>query len=301
MAQERVRGALARLLRSEGLSLAELGRQLSQRSSDLALGGRQGRATRYDTAAVQRWLSGTQPMSRQGAWLLDRLYPRAESTSFQDLRDQYVLAKDRAAVPHEVESVPRLLLEGARCVADQVALSFERRPMPIAPDERLAFVYVTVIDNDESRAAIRLMTEAFAGVTLLALYDVLGRWDVVVIVALSRDVELAAYGAAVREALIDAEMTASADDRDSGDATVDEARLREFTAQRAVAVDVSLPIIDASGARPEHLLLATNDDYRLLRVQRGILFIELQTVAPPRREILRDRLTGCGPRRSRRI
>jgi len=165
--------------------------------------------------------------------------------------------------------------------------------MPIEPDERLAFLYLTVVDNDESRAAIRLMTESLPGVTLLALYDVLGRWDVAVIVALAPDVVLDDYQTAIRRTLIDAEMTASAETRDSGDNTVDEARLREFTAQRAFVVDVSLPVRDLSDSRPKHLLLPTNEEYGLLRIQRSFFFIELQTVAPPRREIFKDRLVDA--------
>jgi len=80
-------------------------------------------------------------------------------------------------------------------------------------------------------------------------------------------------------------------DHPRNDPIVD-ARQREFGSYRSIEIEGSLAVRDPSDT-PRYLVLSDNDEYERLRVQRCMFFIELETVALPRRDSLKDRLIAA--------
>ncbi|MGH3926656.1 MAG: hypothetical protein ACRDTT_27975, partial [Pseudonocardiaceae bacterium] len=185
--------AVGDLLRAQGMSMSHLARRLSTGAREHGL-GRSGGGIRYDAANVKRWQDGDAPLSRQAAWLLDYLDP-AQRPVFQELRDRYVLLADRRLVSQRSEPVDDLLVQGARCSADIAMTRRARRPLVMHGSEKVAYLFLSVVDCEDAKDSIRKLVEEYAGVRIVAMYSLLGRWDLVGIFAVGPDVDFSAFQA----------------------------------------------------------------------------------------------------------
>jgi hypothetical protein len=285
---DEVSDALHRLLRRTGLSLTELGAQLTSASAVQKF-GKDGAGLSYDAAAVKKWLDGKQSISRAAAWLLDDLYPADAEGAFQVLRDRYVLASDRAHVPAPGD-VATPLVGYARCSADFAAKSVARRPMALRGDETAGWVFLSVVDCEDSRRVLTPFIAQYPGAELLAVYHLLGRWDLAIKLAVTPTMDFASLQTDIRDLLVRAEMTEAPDVPAGGPSTgVSAARTSAFAGQRSVVVR---EMVDGAGseAEPQFLLLPTARDYDRLRVQRGVILVDLTTVVPEQRPSVWERL-----------
>lgn len=279
-ARDAMRMAVRRLLIDGGVSQSALARKLTEAARQYGLKrGDSVKEVRYDPAMVNRWLDGKLVMSRQAAWLLDQLYPRAAGEeTFQDLRDRYLLSSDRAQVPEPAPVRDRPLLEGARCSAELLASRHPHRRQRLADDETMAFTLLSVVDCEEARQIIAELVAATEGVRLIAMYDVLGHWDVAVKLVGSAGFDLVAFQDTLHDALVANEMADPVDASGADDA--------QFTGHRATFTDGSrIRRPDGSADPPSFLVLDSPEDYDLLRVQRAFLFVELKSVPTLRRGI----------------
>jgi hypothetical protein len=278
-ARDAVRSAIRLVLIDQELSQSALARQLSDAAK--AHGLRRGdgdKEVRYDPAMVNRWLDGKLVPGRQAAWLLDLLYPRpARQETFQDLRDRFVLESDRSGAPEPLSASFGPLLEGARCSAEFAARDQRRRPLPLQPGEELAITLLSVVDCSESRHIISELLGPMENVRLLAMYDVLGHWDLAVKFAYPHGFDAAALQAEMHAALVAIGM--------AGDPDKPVAEVSEFTRHRVLTTDTSRVLRTDGSADPRFIVLDSADAYDLLRIQKAFMFIELRTLPEMRRTI----------------
>jgi hypothetical protein len=279
--------AVVDLLRSQGMSMSDLGRRLSVRAREHGL-GRGGGGIRYDAANVKRWQDGSAPLSRQAAWLLDHM-GTGQRPVFQELRDRYILLADRQLVSQPAGPIDDLLVQGARCSADIVMARRARRPLVTHGAEKVAYLFLSVVDCEDARDSIRKLVEEHEGVRIVAMYSLLGRWDLVGIFAVGPNVDFTAFQATLHDELVAAELVEPV--AHDSDRQVGEHRQREFTARRAVIAQKTINPHDES-TPPKYLVLPDSRDYDRFRVQRAFLFVELRTVARARRSRLSERLTA---------
>jgi hypothetical protein len=282
-AKEEMRAAVQRLLNELRVSQSELARQLTQAASEHGLKrGDADRDVHYDPAMVNRWRDGKLVMSRQAAWLLDHLYPGIAGSSFQDLRDRYILANDRGQVPEPTQVATQTLLEGASCSAEALANRLPHRTLPLTADEIMAVLLLSVVDVDETRQIIAEVVSRTPEVRAIAMYDVLGHWDVAVKLAAPADFDLDAFYAQVHEALIANDMAGAEEDPASD--------VAEFTGHRFLVTDLARIRRPGSTEPPAFLVMDDAEDYDALRVQRAFLFVELKTVPEMRRVIAQQQI-----------
>jgi hypothetical protein len=277
-ARDSMRAALRSLLVDHEVTQSALARQLTDKARQFGLKrGDPGRDVRYDPAMVNRWLDGKLVMSRQAAWLLDMLYTDIGDETFQDMRDRYVLASDRDQVPDPAPAAERPLLEGTQCAAEFLANSRPHRKLGLADDETMAIVLLSVVDTIEARQIVSAVVNRTPEVRAIAMYDVLGHWDVAVKLAAPTGYDLAAFYAEVHDELVANDM-AGPDENPTEE-------IVEFTGHRFLLTDASRIKKPGSTKPPSFLILDKPEDYDLLRVQRAFLFVELKTVPELRRAI----------------
>jgi len=280
VARSAMRTALRTLLDELNISQSELARQLTQAASDFGLKRADSdKEIQYDPAMVNRWHEGKLVMSRQAAWLLDHLHPEVIKESFQDLRDRYILANDREQVAEPASAESRTLLSGARCSAEALANRLPHRRLPLGDDETMAIMFLSVVDVDDTREIVSALVDRTDGVRILAMYDVLGHWDVMVRLTGPNAFDFAAFYREVHEALIDTGM-AGKEDNPPPD-------VAEFTGHRFLTTDLSRIRRPGTTRPPTFIVLDDTDDYDLYRMQRAFLFVELNTVPELRRGIAR--------------
>lgn len=300
--QKLISTAVSQLLQVNRLTKAALARELTEEAVRRGVSRRgSDKEVRYDTATVTRWVDGSQAISRQAAWLLDQLHPNPIAESFQDLRDRYLLETDREQVPRSVAVDNRLLLENAKCTADVVARQRPKRELEVSAEERIAWIFASVVDSEESRGVVDRLVTPLDEVRIIAQYELLGRWDLGIKLAISATLNLDTFVDELYKSLIVAEMVEASEESPDLSGVVS-ARRREFTACRSfIAENSNYPYGGGrEPARPiKFLILPNSDEYDTLRVQRAFLFIELRTVAPPRRPMalstVRDHLFAAPP------
>jgi hypothetical protein len=279
-ARTAMRDALRKLLDELNISQSELARQLTQAASDFGLKrGDSDRDVQYDPAMVNRWRDGKLVMSRQAAWLLDHLHPDAVKESFQDLRDRYILANDREQVAEPTSAASETLLSGASCSAEALANRLPHRRIPLGDDETMAIMFLSVVDVDDTREIVSTLVDRTNDVRVIAMYDVLGHWDVMVRLAAPASFDFAAFYAEVHAALVETGM--------AGEEVNPAADVAEFTGHRFLTTDLTRIRRPGSTRPPTFVVLDDSDDYDLYRMQRAFLFVELNTVPELRRGIAR--------------
>lgn len=272
-----MRAAIRRLLDELNISQSELARQLTDAASEFRLRrGDTDKEVTYDPAMVTRWRDGKLVMSRQAAWLLDHLYPDVAKESFQDLRDRYILANDREQVTEPASASATTLLSGASCSAEALASRLPHRRLPLATNETMAIMFLSVVDVDDTRDIVSALVDRTDQVRVIAIYDVLGHWDVAVKVAAPEGYDLAAFYREVHQALVDTGMAGEEEDPS--------ADVAEFTGHRFLTTDASRIRLPGSTRPPTFIVLDDSDDYDLYRMQRAFLFVELNTVPDLRRD-----------------
>jgi len=280
VARTAMRAAVRTLLDELNISQSELARQLTQAASDFGLKRADSeKEIQYDPAMVNRWHEGKLVMSRQAAWLLDHLHPEAVKESFQDLRDRYVLANDREQVAEPASVESRTLLSGASCSAEALANRLPHRRLPLEPDETMAIMFLSVVDVDDTRDIVAEIVDRNTDVRVLAMYDVLGHWDVMVRLVAPNTFDFAAFYRDVHEALVDTGM--------AGDEENPPADVAEFTGHRFLTTDLTRIRRPGTTRPPTFVVLDDSDDYDQYRMQRAFLFVELNTVPELRRGIAR--------------
>lgn len=280
VARTAMRDALRKLLDELNISQSELARQLTQAASDFGLRKADSdKEIQYDPAMVNRWRDGKLVMSRQAAWLLDHLHPEALKESFQDLRDRYILANDREQVPEPATVGSRTLLSGATCSAEALSNRLPHRRLPVTEDETLAIMFLSVVDVDDTRDIVAALVDRTPDVRVLAMYDVLGHWDVMVRLAAPQGFDFAAFYGEVHTALVETGM--------AGEEVNPAADVAEFTGHRFLTTDLARVRRPGSSRPPTFVVLDDSDDYDLFRMQRAFLFVELNTVPELRRGIAR--------------
>lgn len=280
VARTAMRDALRKLLDELNISQSELARQLTQAASDFGLKrGDADKEVQYDPAMVNRWRDGKLVMSRQAAWLLDHLHPEVIKESFQDLRDHYILANDREQVPEPASVASETLLSGASCSAEAMANRRPHRRLPLEPGETMAIMFLSVVDVDDSREIVGTLVDRHPEVRVVAMYDVLGHWDVMVRLAGPDSFDFAAFYREVHKALVETGM--------AGEEENPPADVAEFTGHRLLTTDISRIRRPGSARPPTFVVLNDSDDYDLYRMQRAFLFVELNTVPELRRGIAR--------------
>jgi len=273
-----MRAAIRRLLDEVNISQSELARRLTDAASEFGLRrGDTDKEVQYDPAMVTRWRDGKLVMSRHAAWLLDHLYPNVAKESFQDLRDRYILANDREQVAEPTTARATTLLSGASCSAEALAGRLPHRGLPLTDDETMAIMFLSVVDVDDTRDIVSALADRTEKVRIIAMYDVLGHWDVAVKVAAPAGYDLAAFYREVHSALVSTGMAGEEEDP--------AADVAEFTGHRFLTTDASRIRKPGSGGRPTFVVLDDPDDYDLYRLQRAFLFVELNTVPEIRRDI----------------
>jgi hypothetical protein len=283
---------LEALLRREGLSMNALARSLTERAQ---LG-------KYDAATVKAWLrkepqrtgKGYLPISRQAAWLLDTLYgPGPSGRRFQELRDEYVLTKDREGAPQhagadiDAQDLDHRLVEGSVCYAEVSARRLPRSSLTLPGDVRSVIALFTVVDCSDARRVIHdylsvLRRDATRPwIWPVGMYHVLGRWDLLVKLAVEApDEQLAVVLDGIEQKLRAAKMfeegTAEAPD--------------EFGAARRIIAREVYGRLEPQGVDmpPRHLRLPHSDDYDRYRLQRAFLVVDQRTTDPENREGLRE-------------
>jgi hypothetical protein len=279
-ARTAMRAAVRTLLDELNITQSELARQLTQAASDFGLKRADSeKEIQYDPAMVNRWHEGKLVMSRQAAWLLDHLHPEATKESFQDLRDRYVLANDREQVAEPASVESRTLLSGASCSAEALANRLPHRRLPLEPDETMAIMFLSVVDVDDTRDIVAAIVDRNTDVRVLAMYDVLGHWDVMVRLVAPNTFDFAAFYRDVHEALVETGM--------AGDEENPPADVAEFTGHRFLTTDLTRIRRPGSTRPPTFVVLDDSDDYDQYRMQRAFLFVELNTVPELRRGIAR--------------
>jgi hypothetical protein len=278
-ARDAMRAAIRRLLDEVNISQSELARRLTEAASEFGLRrGDTDKEVQYDPAMVTRWRDGKLVMSRQAAWLLDHLYPGVTKDSFQDLRDRYVLAHDREQVAEPTAAASATLLSGASCSAEALANRLPHRRLPLAADETMAIMFLSVVDVDDTRDIVSALADRTEQVRIIAMYDVLGHWDVAIKVAAPKGYDLAVFYRAVHAALVDTGMAGEEENPPSD--------VAEFTGHRFLTTDASrIRSPGGSSRAPTFVVLDDSDDYDLYRLQRAFLFVELNTVPELRRDI----------------
>jgi hypothetical protein len=279
-ARTAMRDAIRKLLDELNISQSELARQLTQAASDFGLKrGDADKEVQYDPAMVNRWRDGKLVMSRQAAWLLDHLHPEVVKESFQDLRDRYILAHDREQVAEPTSTGNRTLLSGASCSAEALANRLPHRRLPLEPDETMAIIFLSVVDVDDTRDIVSALVDRTDDVRVVAMYDVLGHWDVMVRLAGPRTFDFAAFYGEIHAALVETGM--------AGEEENPAADVAEFTGHRFLTTDLSRIRPPGAARPPTFVVLDESDDYDLYRMQRAFLFVELNTVPELRRAIAR--------------
>jgi len=277
-ARDAMRAALRLLLVDHEVTQSALARQLTDTASEYGLKrGDTDRDVRYDPAMVNRWLDGKLVMSRQAAWLLDLLYTDIGDETFQDMRDRYVLASDRDQIPDPAPVSERPLLEGTQCAAEYLAGNRPHRRLALADDEIMAIVLLSVVDTVEARQIVAAVVDRTPEVRSVAMYDLLGHWDVAVKLAAPAGYDLAAFYAQMHDELVANDMAGPEENPTE--------EVAEFTGHRLLLTDASRIRKPGSTKRPSFLILEKPEDYDLLRVQRAFLFVELATVPELRRNI----------------
>jgi hypothetical protein len=278
-----MRIAVRRLLDELDISQSELARQLTQAAREHGLRrGNTDKEMQYDPAMVNRWGDGKLVMSRHAAWLIDHLYPGRAGVSFQDLRDSYLLANDRQQLPDAASVSAKTLLGGATCGAEALANRLPHRSLDLGADEIMAVLLLSVVDVEEARLLIDELVTASPDVRVIAMYDVLGHWDVAVKLAAPAGFDIEAYYTHIHEALVANEM--AGEEQNPAD------DVAEFTRHRFLVTDVTRIRRPGSALPPNFIVLDSADDYDLYRVQRAFLFIELRTVPEIRRTIAMKRI-----------
>lgn len=275
-ARSAMRDALRKLLDELNISQSELARQLTQAASEFGVKRADtDKDIQYDPAMVNRWREGKLVMSRQAAWLLDHLHPEAVKESFQDLRDRYILASDREQVPEPASASADALLAGATCSAEAFANRLPHRRLPLAQDETTAIMFLSVVDVDDTREIVAEVVHRTADVRVIAMYDVLGHWDVMVRLAAPSTFDFDAFYREVYTALVETGM-AGPEENPAAD-------IAEFTGHRFLTTDLSRIRRPGSTRPPTFVVLDDSDAYDLYRMQRAFLFVELNTVPELRR------------------
>lgn len=281
-AREAMRTAVRTLLVDHDVTQSGLARQLTEAAAEHGL--RRGKnETRYDPAMVNRWLDGKLVMSRQAAWLLDMLYPQAAGDeTFQDMRDRYVLASDRDQVPAPTPASERRLLEGTQCGAEFLAHRRPHRPLDLADDEIMAIALLSVVDTEEARQIAGAIVERTPQVRPVAMYDVLGHWDVALKLAAPNTFDFDAFYVTLHDELVANDMIGPEENPTQ--------EVVEFTGHRFLVTDASRVRRPGSKKRPSFLILDEPEEYDLLRIQRAFLFVELKTVPELRRNIAQQNI-----------
>lgn len=280
--KDALRAALRQLLLDRSFTQTALARVMTEEAEKEGL-TRRDRVVRYDAAMISRWLDGSSVLSRQAAWLLDLLEPPAPSREgFQDLRDRYVLESDREQAPAAGGGRGlRPLLDTARCSAHVLATSLQRSHLKLKDDERLAWFFLSVVDSTEARQLVDEVLKRFDSVRIVGLYDLLGHWDLVVKAAMHEDVDPSEVETTLVGELIANGMTLGA----GGSVSMSDSRGH----RRAVADRNAIISADGS-SEPEFLVLGSDSEYDLYRVQRAFVFIDLAHVPVLRRAIAQRQL-----------
>ncbi|MPZ79233.1 MAG: hypothetical protein GEV28_02075 [Actinophytocola sp.] len=279
-----MRAALRTLLVDHNVTQSALAKQLTDaaRTHQLTRGDSD-RAVRYDPAMVNRWLDGKLVMSRQAAWLLDLLYAQdVGDETFQDMRDRYVLASDRDQVPDPAPASEAPLLEGTQCAAEFLVHRRQHRQLALGSDEVMAIALLSVVDTEEARQIVGAIVDQTPEVRAVAMYDVLGRWDVMVKLAAPAGFDFDAFYIHVHDELVANDMI--------GPEETPTADVSEFTGHRYLITDASRIRRPGSKKPPSFLILDKPEDYDLMRVQRAFLFVELRTVPELRRTIAQQQI-----------
>lgn len=276
-----MRAAVRSLLVERGISQSALARELTTAAAEHGL-KRGAKDVRYDAAMINRWLDGKLAMSRPAAWLLDLLYPEFGDETFQDMRDRYVLASDREQVPDPAPATDRPILEGTRCAAEYIVGRKRHRRLDLAADEIMAITLLSVVDTEEARQIVGTIVDATPEVRTIAMYDVLGHWDVAVKLAAPKGFDFEAFYVRVHDELVVNDMI-GAEENPAADVV-------EFTGHRFLVTDASRVRRPGSTKPPSFLVLDSPEDYDLLRVQRAFLFVELKTVPELRRAIAQQQI-----------
>ncbi len=259
--------ALKSLLNHHGLSRKALANLLSEQAIERDLRGKdKEEAVKYDPAMIARWLSGSLAMSRQAAWLLDELYPNAVGEAdFQAMRDRYILAHDRSQVPGPARG------DDGAFAQDGADRRFPRRELPLDDTEAMAFACYSVVDCEQARSIIGEVTATATGVRAVAMYEVMGHWDLAVKFAIPAGFDIVPFHQRVHEELV-ANGMAGASQSATGE-------LSEFIEHRIVTTDRTRIHRAGSDERPEFLVLDSAEDYDELRLQRTFLFVELRALS----------------------
>lgn len=281
-AREAMRTAVRSLLVDHDITQSALARRLTEAAAEHGL-KRGKNDTRYDPAMVNRWLDGKLVMSRQAAWLLDMMYPQTGGDeTFQDMRDRYVLAADRDQVPDPAPASERRLLEGTQCGAEFLANHRPHRPLDLAADEIMAIALLSVVDTEEARQIAGAIVDRTPEVRTIAMYDVLGHWDVALKLAAAAGFDFAAFYTQLHDELVANDMIGPEENPTE--------EVIEFTGHRFLVTDATRIRRPGSSKKPSFLILDKPEDYDLLRIQRAFLFVELKTVPELRRNIAQQRI-----------
>lgn len=282
--REALRARLRDVLVGRGINQSALARQLTEKAAREGL-AKGDRPVHYDPGMVSRWAEGRIVISRQGVWLLDLLYPpEGDQESFQDLRDRYVLANDRAQVPDAEGFSDLTLLRGARCSAHLLGQSQPRFPLPLGEDEKLVWLLLSVVDCGESRQVVQQVVDASGAARIVAMYDLMGRWDLAVKLAVPADSDHASLESAIHDQLVANEMAGAEDEPDR--------EVREFTGQRTLVTDAGRIRGRGDTPTPTFLVLGSNEEYELYRIQRAFIFVEMDTLPDIRRSIAMSHLAA---------
>lgn len=275
-ARDAIRAALRRLMDDAGLaSQAELARRLTEAAEAHDLrSSSTNKAISYDPGMINRWLDGKLVPSRQATWLLDFVYGRPEGEpTFQDLRDRYVLENDREQAPTATtRDIP--WIENARCPADALAAQLPTRVLPLGADEVLSLGFFSVVDCELARKIIAELLERTADVRPVAMYEVLGRWDLAVKLAAPSTFDLAGFHTHVVKTLTENGMAGDPQSQD----------LVDFTDHRLMVTSAGA-VQAPGGGQAQFLVLDEAQHYDHLRVQRSFLFVELRNVPELRRAV----------------
>ncbi len=267
-----MRIAVRRLLDELNISQSELARQLTQAAREHVFRrGDTDKDMRYDPAMINRWSDGKLVMSRHAAWLIDHLHPGRAGVSFQDLRDSYLLATDRQQLPDAASVSAKTLLGGATCGAEAPANRLPHRSLDLGADEIMAILLLSVVDVEEARLLIDQLVTANPDVHVIAIYDMLGHWDVAVKLAAPTGFDIETLYTHVHAELAANEIT-------------------EFTGHRFLNTDAARIRRPGSTLAPSFVVLDTADDYDLYLVQRAFVFIELRAVPETSRAIAMRRI-----------
>lgn len=276
---EALRARLRGVLDVSGVTQSSLARSLTAKAEEHGL------SKGYDPGMISRWLDGRLAISRPAVWLLDMLHPATgDEPAFQDLRDRFVVDADREQVPAGSAVSDLTMLQGARCTAHLMAASLPRVGLALAEDEQLVWLMLSVVDCGESRQIVDEVVRTDGSARTLAMYDLLGRWDLAVKLAMPAESAPGPLENRIHEQLVVNGMI------DSTDAPQQD--LREFRRHRTLVTDGTQIRSRTGSGSPEFLVLGSDAAYDLHRIQRTFLFVELNTLPDLRRSIARDRLIG---------